>query len=91
VLTLDGLADEMERALEAYRGPAAEHLPGTGACSDLQAAYLAVENAWFDYNVQGISKTTGDLDPARNSRHNRLSREVRAVEIAYTGTGCPRP
>ena len=88
---LDGLADQVASALRGY-GPVEDAFdPSAGACEDLQAAYIDVQDTWFEYSVNGTGRLGAPLDPTRSARDKTLYADVQQVELSFVESGCPRP
>jgi hypothetical protein len=91
VLALDDLADAVAGAVRAYRSSVAGYQARWRTCSDLQAAYVNVDEAFFEYTANGMARLETDLDQERMARHDSLSLDVRRIENSFAASGCPRP
>jgi hypothetical protein len=88
---LDELAVSMSLALRTYGSVTARHALQQQTCADVQAAYVALDDAWFEYNVSGMSQLSSNLDLERSRRHDSLYDEMQTAEGSFNQSGCPRP
>jgi colicin import membrane protein len=88
---LDRLARETASAIRDYEVVADVFDPATGVCVDVQAVFVGVQDAWFDYSTSGTAGLTAPLDPTRAARDEDLYARVQGIERSYAETGCPRP
>jgi hypothetical protein len=87
----EALGDNMLGAISAFYGQALRHDQGGTTCTQLQAAFVSVEEGWISYNVEGKARfqerLTGDL----LERDDRLYAGVQDVEREFDRSGCARP
>jgi len=88
---LDDLAQRTNSAIGGYENVAADFDAASGFCINIQAAFVEVQDAWFDYSATGTAQLAAPLDPDRAARDKTLYGAVQNVEIAFGETGCPRP
>ncbi|MFQ5888808.1 MAG: hypothetical protein ACE5JR_02010 [Gemmatimonadota bacterium] len=88
---LDLLSDAMVEAISRYYGVTVSFDAGRVTCSELQAVYVRVEDAWIDYNANGKARVDAPLDSDRVARDSRLYEGVQDVERLFAQTGCDRP
>jgi len=88
---IEQLGDDLLEAVSRYYGRAVAVDGGQATCSELQAAYVEVEDSWIAYNVQGRARFRGRLPDALATRDERLYAGVQDVEREFTRSGCERP
>ncbi|MCL7960383.1 MAG: hypothetical protein M8861_09345 [marine benthic group bacterium] len=91
VADVERLGDDLLEAISRYYGRAVAVDDGQATCSDLQAAYVQVEDNWIGYNVQGRARFRGRLPDELATRDERLYAGVQDVEREFTRSGCERP
>ena len=91
VVDLEQLGDGLLEAISRYYGRAVAVDGGQATCSDLQAAYVEVEDSWIAYNVQGRARFRGRLPDELATRDERLYAGVQDVEREFTRSRCERP
>ena len=91
VVDLEQLGDGLLEAISRYYGRAVAVDGGQATCSELQAAYVEVEDSWIAYNVQGRARFRGRLPDELATRDERLYAGVQDVEREFTRSGCERP
>jgi hypothetical protein len=87
----EALGDNLLEDISRYYGLAVALDQGRAACSELQAAYVAVEDDWIAYIVQGRALWTGRLPEDLTQRDERLYAGVQDVEREFSRSGCARP
>ena len=88
---VEQLGDSLLEAISRYYGRAVAVDGGQATCSELQAAYVEVEDSWIAYNVQGRARFRGRLPEELGTRDERLYAGVQDVEREFTRSGCERP
>jgi hypothetical protein len=88
---VERLGDDLLEAISRYYGRAVAVDGGQATCSDLQGAYVEVEDNWIAYNVQGRARFRGRLPDELATRDERLYAGVQDVEREFTRSGCERP
>lgn len=88
---VEQLGDDLLEAVSRYYGRAVAVDGGQATCSELQAAYVQVEDNWIAYNVQGRARFRGRLPDELATRDERLYAGVQDVEREFTRSGCDRP
>jgi len=88
---VEQLGDSLLEGISRYYGRAVAVDGGQATCSDLQAAYVEVEDSWIAYNVQGRARFRGRLPDELATRDERLYAGVQDVEREFTRSGCERP
>jgi len=88
---LKGLGDDLLASVSRFYGRAVAVDQGRAACSDLQTAYVEVEDGWIEYNVQGRARFSGRLPDELAARDERLYAGVQDVEREFARSGCERP
>jgi hypothetical protein len=88
---VERLGDDLLEVISRYYGRAVAVDGGQATCSDLQAAYVEVEDNWIAYNVQGRARFRGRLPDELATRDERLYAGVQDVEREFTRSGCERP
>jgi len=88
---LEQLGDGLLESISRYYGRAVAADGGQATCTDLQAAYVEVEDRWIAYNVQGRARFRGRLPDELAARDERLYAGVQDVEREFTRSGCERP
>jgi hypothetical protein len=88
---IERLGDNLLEVISRYYGRAVAVDGGQATCSDLQAAYVEVEDNWIAYNVQGRARFRGRLPDELATRDERLYAGVQDVEREFTRSGCERP
>ena len=88
---LEQLGDVLLESISRYYGRAVALDGGQATCTDLQAAYVEVEDRWISYNVQGRARFRGRLPEELATRDERLYSGVQDVEREFTRSGCDRP
>ena len=91
VADVERLGDDLLETISRYYGRAVAVDGGQATCSDLQAAYVQVEDNWIAYNVQGRARFRGRLPDELATRDERLYAGVQDVEREFTRSGCERP
>ena len=91
VADVERLGDDLLEAVSRYYGRAVAVDGGQATCSELQAAYVQVEDNWIAYNVQGRARFRGRLPDELATRDERLYAGVQDVEREFTRSGCERP
>ena len=91
VVDIEQLGDGLLEGISRYYGRAVAVDGGQATCSDLQAAYVEVEDSWIAYNVQGRARFQGRLPDELATRDERLYAGVQDVEREFTRSGCERP
>ena len=91
VVDIEELGDGLLEAISRYYGRAVAVDGGQATCSDLQAAYVEVEDSWIAYNVQGRARFRGRLPDDLATRDERLYAGVQDVEREFTRSRCERP
>jgi hypothetical protein len=85
------LGEDLLEKISRYYGLAVAEDQGRAGCAELQAAYVAVEDQWILYSVEGRAKLPGVLPGDLAERDERLYRGVRDVEREFARSGCERP
>jgi hypothetical protein len=88
---VERLGDDLLESVSRYYGRAVAVDGGQATCADLQAAYVAVEDRWIEYNVSGRARFRGRLPDQLAARDERLYAGVQDVEREFTRSGCERP
>lgn len=88
---VERLGDDLLEAVSRYYGRAVAVDGGQATCTELQAAYVQVEDSWIAYNVQGRARFRGRLPDELATRDERLYAGVQDVEREFTRSGCERP
>ena len=91
VVDIEELGDGLLEAISRYYGRAVAVDGGQATCSDLQAAYVEVEDSWIAYNVEGRARFRGRLPDELATRDERLYAGVQDVEREFTRSRCERP
>lgn len=90
VTTLDGRADTLALAIEAFSLRVRMYDSRRMACGGLSRGLQQVEDAWLAYNL-ARKGTVGTPDSTRENRDQALYADVRAVELRFERSSCARP
>ncbi len=85
------LGDTLLEAISRYYGRAVAVDAGQATCAELRTAYVAVDDSWIAYNVQGKARFRGRLPDELATRDDRLYAGVQDVEREFARSGCERP
>ena len=88
---IEALGESLLESISRYYGLAVAVDEGRSNCTELQTAYVEVEDRWMSYNVEGKARFRGRLPDELAVRDERLYSGVQDVEREFGRSGCPRP